>query len=128
MPTKSSLAQQCAALATKIHKIKEPLVVDHTEALDPKSGSPIHRFKVVSSASANGPAHVVILNQHGEPLEVTHTLDALFDHNVLSTGSASGQPVAPITIQPDTNILTLNPGQTMDETITVTIPKNAGSA
>src|SRR5437660_1311552 len=116
MPIKS-LAEQGAALAAKIHKIKEPLVVDHAEALDPKSGTPIHRYTVVSSADANGQAHAVILTEHGEPLEVTHTLDALFDHNVL-TGAAGGLPAAPITIQPDTNILTLNPGQTIDETIT----------
>jgi hypothetical protein len=33
---------------------------------------------------------------------------------------------AAVTIQPDTNILTLNPGDTFQETITVTIPKNGG--
>ncbi|MUI15039.1 hypothetical protein GJV26_21595 [Massilia dura] len=34
---------------------------------------------------------------------------------------------APVTIAPDTNTLTLNPGDTFDETITVTVPKNPGS-
>jgi len=57
---------------------------------------------------------------------VTPALPQLFDHTVLTTAGGLGR--VPITIQPDTNVFTLNPGQTLDETITVTIPKNAGPA
>jgi hypothetical protein len=126
MPTKS-LAEQAAALAARIYKLREPLVVHRAEALDPKSGQPIHLFGVVSAANANGPARGVILNDHGEVLEATYALESLFDHTVLTAATMSGS-AAPITIQPATNTLTLNLGDTIDETITVTIPKNAGPA
>jgi hypothetical protein len=129
---KKSLDEQAAALAAKSHKLKEPLVVDRAEALDPKLGKPIYRFKVVSATNANGPAYAVIANERGEPVKATGRLESLFDHTILTTDdTAAGRPVAaaaPITIQPDTNILTLNQGDTVDETITVTIPKSAGVA
>ena len=103
-----SLAGHAAELATKTHKIQKPLVLDCAEALHPKSGKPVYR---------------------GEALEATHELAALFDRHVLSTaGAATTLAAGPVTIQPDTNVLTLNPGDTFDETITVTIPKNAGPA
>jgi hypothetical protein len=124
---KKSLAEQAAALAAKTHKIKEPLVVDRTEARAPKSGMPLHLFRVVSSANANGPAYTVILNDRGEAAEVSREMEALFDRTVLTT--AGPIPASPsITIQPDANALTLNPDDTIDETITVTVPKNAGPA
>ena len=63
---KKSLDEQAAALAAKSHKLKEPLVVDRAEALDPKLGKPIYRFKVVSATNANGPAYAVIANERGE--------------------------------------------------------------
>ena len=126
---KKSLAEKAAALAAKTHKSKEPLVVDRADALDPKSGKLIHLFRVVAAAEGNKPAHTVILDDSGEPLEVKDTLESLFDRTVVSTGPIAGRGVTParITIQPDSNILTLNPGETIDETIMVTIPKNAGS-
>ena len=129
MPIKS-LAEQAAALAAKTHKLKEPQVVHRDEALDPKSGKPIHLFRVVGAAKGNEPAHAVILDHSGKPLKATDALESLFDRTVPGTGPAGGAAPAPapITIQPDSNILTLNPGDTIDETITVTIPKNAGPA
>jgi hypothetical protein len=127
MPTKP-LAHHAAALAAKSYSIKEPLVVDHAEALDPESKHPVHRFKVVDKAHANGPAFSVLLKADGEPVEASDTLEALFERPILSTGGAPGSISAPVTIQPDTNVLTRNPGDTIDETITVTIPKNAGPA
>ncbi len=128
---KKSLAEKAARLAAKTHKLKDALVVDRAEAIDPKSGKPIHLFKVVSSAKANGPTYAVILNDRGRALKATRTLESLFDRRVLKTGTVGGRgpAAAPvITIQPDTNTFTLNPGETIDETITVTIPKNAGPA
>ena len=121
------LAEQAAALAAKAHKLKQPLVVDRAEARDPKSGKPLYLFRVAGSADANGPAYAVILNERGEALEASREMEALFDRTVLT--AAGPRPALPsITIQPDTNTLTLNPGDAVDETITVTVPKNGGSA
>jgi len=127
MSTKS-IVEQAAALAAKVHKLKTPLIVDRAEGRDPKSGKPIYRVTVVSAESPNGPAYVVTVDDKSEPLPNTATLEQMFDQTVVSTAAAAGLGTAPVTIQPDTNILTLNPGDTIDETITVTIPKNAGSA
>src|SRR5262249_3172442 len=82
--------------------------------------------RVVSAANANGPTRSVILNDKGEAVETTAALELLFDHTVLMTGVGAGPGAAPITISPDTNVLTLNPGDSIDETITVTIPKSGG--
>src|SRR6266852_1351632 len=119
-----SLAEKAAALAAKRHAIREPRVIDCAEALDPRSGKPIYRFKVVSALNANGRAHAVILNEQGEALETMPALEQLFDRTVLTTAGASG--AALITIEPDSNVLTLNPRQVIDETLTLTIPKKAG--
>ena len=121
----SHLREKVKALARK-HHIKDSLVIDCTEARHPESGKPIHRFKVVPEAHGNGPALVLYLNEHGEEVEVSDVLRGVFDKHLL--GVTGGPAVSPITIQPNTNVLTLNPGQTLDETITVTIPKSAGSA
>ena len=64
--TRRSLAEKAAELAAKTHKLEEPRVVDRAEVLDPKTGTPLYLFRVVNSASANKPAHAVILNERGE--------------------------------------------------------------
>jgi hypothetical protein len=119
------------ALATKTYRLKEPLVVDRVEARDPESGMPLYLFRVVSSTNANGPTSLVVLNERGEAVEASHTMEALFDRTILTmagAGSGPGRALPAITIQPDTNTLAVNPGDTIDETLTVTIPKNAGPA
>jgi hypothetical protein len=127
MPRKS-LADQAAAMAARAHGLSEPLVVDRQEARDPTSGEPVYRFSVVSAANANGPAHQIVVNARGRAVPSTPELAAQFEHTVLATGAISGPVGSAIVISPDTNVLTLNPGDTIDETITVTIPKNAGPA
>src|SRR5712691_12956826 len=127
MPASSCVAR-AAALVARTHNFEEPLVVDQAEALDPVAGRPVYLFKVVRSGNANGPAHTVILDERGEEVEATRNLESLFSRTVLTAAGTPGPVAAPVTIQPDTNVLTLNPGDTVDETITVTIPKNAGAA
>jgi hypothetical protein len=123
-----SLADQAAQMAARIHKIHEPAVLDCAEARHPESGKPVHRFKVASAANANGPACMVFLDDSGEAIEVTDQLAVLFDRPVVTVDGAPASISAPVTIQPVTNTLTLNPGDAFLETITVTIPKNAGPA
>lgn len=122
----SNLREKAASSAAKKHHIKDPHVIDSREACDPKTGKPVHRFKVVPAAHANGPAISLFLNEHGEETAVSDALTGLFNPQVL--GVTAGPLSAPVTINPSTNVLTLNPGQILDETITVTIPKNSASA
>src|SRR5215831_9189766 len=122
----SNLREKAAALAAKKYRIKDPLVIASAEAGDAQSGKPVHRFKVVAAADANGPALSLFLNERGEEVEASDALRRLFDRNILGVAGAAAPPA--VTIQPNTNVLTLSPGQTVDETITVTIPKNAGPA
>ena len=83
---KKSLSEQAAAHVAKTHKLEEPLIVDQAEALDPKSKKPIYLFRVVGAEKGNEPAHAVILDDSGKPLEATDALVSLFDRTVLSTG------------------------------------------
>lgn len=122
----SSMAEKAAAAAARKYHIKDPLVIDSAEARDPETGETVRRFQVVPAAHANGPALSLFLSERGEEAEASDARRRLFDRNIL--GVTGAPPPAGITIQPETNVLTLNPGQTLDETITVTIPKNAGPA
>jgi len=128
--SKKSLVEEAAALAAKVHKIKNPLIVHADQATDPESGKQVRLFRVVAAEKANEPAQTILLDDAGKPLELQPRLEALFDRADVNVRPVAGpgSAAAPITIQPDTNVLTLNAGQTFDETIIVTIPKNAGAA
>jgi len=121
----SNLREKAAALAKK-HSIQDPLVIDSAEAHDPESAKPIYRFRVVSAANGNGPAFSLYLDERGQEAEASDALRRVFDRHVL--GVTVVPDAAPVKIQPNTNVLTLNSGETLDETIGVTIPKNAGTA
>ena len=124
MPIKSH-AEKAAAHAAKKHRLHEPLVVDMAEARHPETGKPIYRFKVVDADKGNGPACTVLIDDHGHVLEPSLALERGFARPVLGTPAIPA--MAPITIAPDTNVLVLDHGATFDETLTVTIPKNAGA-
>jgi hypothetical protein len=128
--SKKSLPKEAAEHAAKVHKIKDPVIVHADQATDPESGKQVRLFRVVAAEKGNEPAKTVIMDDSGKPLELNPRLTALFDRTDVIVRPVGGPlpPVSPITIQPDTNVLTLNPGQTFDETITVTIPKKAGTA
>lgn len=138
MPEKSkssarkSLPERAVARLARTNKLKAPLLVGHSEATRPETGEPIHQFIAVSSADANGPAYRIITDQQGRTLSDKPELDALFDlaEGVADPIGVEGSLPAragAVTIDPAQNILTLNPGDTFEETITVTIPKNTAA-
>jgi len=126
----ASLAERGIALLGEAHKLKNPVLVDRAQAVHPTTRKRVHEFTAVSAANANGPSYKIILDDEGGRVERTPDLDALFDR-----AAAVGRPVeirpgirpavAGVTIQPTTNVLTLDPGDSFTETITVTIPKNS---
>src|SRR5690349_19247178 len=101
--TNETLANRAAAIAATRHKIKAALVVDHIEVLHPKSGRKLHRFRVVSTAHANGPAHDVTLDDHGEPVEIESAHSSLFNRHDVTLAAGAIPPLAPVTIAPNTN-------------------------
>lgn len=106
----------------------DALQITHTAQLtDPTSGAPLHEFAAVAAAEPNGPSWRVVLDDDGTERSLPAQLDPLV---IASHPVHVNRPEAapPITIQPDSNVLTLNPGQTFDETITVTVPKNAAAS
>ena len=122
----NSLAERAIALLQKTRKVRDLVLVHTGDAADPATGDIVHEFVAVSKADPNGPSHRVVLGADGSPREHMPGPDPLTlassPVHVPATALA-----APVTVQPDTNVLTLNPGETLDETITVTIPKNAGT-
>src|SRR5262245_48546082 len=121
------LAELAAAAVAKAHKIKDALVVDHADAHEQGTGRRIHRYRVVSAARGNEAAHEVFLADDGEPLSGASAAH-LFETAAAAPTVAAPLPSAPITINPTVNLLTLNPGDTLHETVTVTVPKNGGVA
>jgi hypothetical protein len=127
MPT-SALIEKALALAARTHKLKKPLLVDSADVRDPETGRALSWFRIVDAPVPNEACHTVLLDERGEAVRSTPALEKLFDRTVLGAGPVGGPSAAPVTIQPEANVLTLNPGDTLEETITVTIPKNAGPA
>lgn len=126
------LPERAAARLAKKHKLKSPLLVEDSTAKHPETGAPIHRFVAVSAADANGPSYGLITDKKGTTLRETPALAAAFDltagiDDPVATDPTIVAPVGTVTIDPDENILTLNPGDSFEETITVTIPKSAGA-
>jgi len=121
-----SLAEHALALLQKTRKLRDLVLVHAAEAADPATGDIVHEFVAVSKADPNGPSYRVILSADGSPRKHMPGPDSL----TLASSPVrvhAGALAVPATIQPDTNVLTLNPGDTLDETLTVTIPKNAGT-
>lgn len=121
-----SYADKAAAIAAQLYRLDAPLTVDSMQLPEPASGAPLYRFTVVDAADANGRAYTVLLDQHGAALEATPALRRVFERERALLHTADAVALGPVLIQPASNVLTLNPGQVVDETITVTIPKNAG--
>ncbi|MFN7923888.1 MAG: hypothetical protein U0Q16_27550 [Bryobacteraceae bacterium] len=119
-------AEQAISAVSKANKIKDAIVVDSAVAHHPETGKAIHRYRVVSAAKANDSAFDVFYAENGEAL-AAESVAALFAPPV-AAAAVTALPAAPVTIDPNVNILTLNPGETFHETITVTIPKNSAAA
>ena len=114
-----SLAHKATEIAVRTHRLEKPIVIDREELKHPRTNEKVYRYRIVSAKHGNGPSVTVFLDEHGSAVDpVTKPADLSFLAKPLISGP---------TISPDTNVLTLNPGGTFDETITVTIPAHAGA-
>ena len=123
-----SLATRALALLQKTHKLRDLALVHAGVVLDTKTGEQIHEFIAVAPDDPNGPSFRAVMAADGSPRDHLPAPAAPVSAALAAvTSPLSVSPRAAITIQPDTNVLTLNPGDTLDETLTVTVPKNAAS-
>lgn len=129
-PSKESLAA-VARLAERKVKGDGATLARSTRSTVTEDGRVLHRFITFDRADPNGARHVAIVDDHGKEVSA----DTLSDKVKTSLGEAVVgkpvvRPVAPpgagATIDPTSNDLVLELGDTEDEVVTVTIPPNAG--
>ena len=122
METKSASSAALAWAASE-RGIKDAIVVDTVRAAEAPGGARLQRLLLASAADANGATCAVIVSDDGRVLEDTAARAALFA-NAAPQVPATAMPVdvPPITITPATNDLVLREGETLDETLTVTVP------
>lgn len=121
------IIDQAAQRAARRLDIKNPHVIDRMQATDPTYGS-VHRLSVIDPVHANTIVHHLYFDDQGKVLTPTPALALLFDQKAAAAAPLARTPalgLAPITIDPSVNVLTLGEGDSFSETITVTIPKSA---
>lgn len=111
--------------AAQVHKVSDAAVIDIAQAAQPGAGS-IWRLRMVSAGDPNGATLEVLIDERGRTIDATPERAAQF---ALVPATVVRSPLAaverpPITISPDTNTLVLEYGDTLDEILTVTVPKN----
>jgi hypothetical protein len=121
--TSDTLSQRALALLRKDHKHEDLVLVHAGEVLDPASGETLHEFRAVAAAAPNGPSWHLLLGADGSPRDALPGRDALS----LASAPVIAHAGPPVTITPASNVLTLDPGQTFDETLTVTVPASAAT-
>ena len=126
--TRSSPIESALAWAAKAHKLQDALVLDQARLDDPATGQTRHWFRVAGAAEPNGLSYEVIVDAEGRATAGSRPDEVTAGHEHPPAGAAAPAPAAAITISPDTNTLVLNPTDTLDETLTVTVPKSAGVA
>jgi hypothetical protein len=122
MGTNPALSAALAWAASE-HGINDAIVVDTAHATEAPGGERLQRLLLASAADANGATFAVLVGDDGRVLEDTAARAALFAGaapQMLET--AMPVDVPPITITPATNDLVLHEGETLDETLTVTVP------
>jgi hypothetical protein len=122
METNASLSAAQAWAASE-HGMQDAVVVDTARATDPASGRRLQRLRLASASDPNGASVAVVLGEDGRVLE-DGAAHALLFAGAAPHVLAMPMPVdaPPITISPATNDLVLHEGETLDETLTVTVP------
>jgi len=122
-----SLAERILQLLAREHDVRNLLLVEQTEAEHSQTGQRIWRIVAVAVDDANGTRYSVVVDDNGNPLEVTPELESLFGptHDArkpIPAPRATTTSRSSVTIAPADNALTLNLGETLHETLKVTVP------
>ncbi|HET8796270.1 MAG TPA: vWA domain-containing protein, partial [Thermoanaerobaculia bacterium] len=102
------------------------MIVDQRDVDLPGSGERIELVRAASSDDPNGPQFTVAFDAAGGEIEATR-LEAI-GRVAFESGATAPVVAAPaaVTINPTTNAFTLEDGETVSESIIVTIPANSG--
>ena len=130
----SKKAHEAAAkLAEKKVKGDGASMARSTRSAVAEDGRVLHRFITFDRADPNGPRHVAIVDDDGKEVsadKLSDSVKAALGEPVIGTPVV--RPIAPpgagATIDPTSNDLVLELGDTEEEIVTVTIPPNAGVA
>lgn len=125
-----SLDHLALELARKKYGLEDAFVVESLQGVLRTTKQTVNQFRVASFSNANGPHHVMVLDEHGREVKLDKSRkgdDVDFPSATvpLEPGASGAKPAAAISIDPAENHLVLNKGDTLDETITVTIPPKA---
>lgn len=132
---RQSAIDAARAWVAKAHGWRDALVLDQAPVADTGGGPPARWFRLASAAEPNAASHEVIVDAEGrasagprpsEPMPADHAHPAPAPAPMPAPMPAP--QAAAITIAPDSNTLVLEPADTLDETLVVTVPKSAGVA
>jgi hypothetical protein len=128
-----SLEARALKIIAEREKVTNLSIARSAEDTVPSTGTKLYMFSAIRKDEPNSPPYTVVLDESGEVVDPESlgkregvTLFArgvpLDVEKVLPLAS----PAASITISPTDNDLTLNAGDSLDEVVTVTVPKDTG--
>jgi hypothetical protein len=127
-----SIAARALRLIARRYKIKQPMLLDRAEARLRSTNKPIYQFRAAAEKDPNGPQFSVVLDEDGKEVDLDEARERdgtdYFARPALSVDVGKLKRVAPaasVQINPSTNDLVLNQGDTLTEKIVVTVPANA---
>lgn len=126
MPTLETIRKAALETVSSRYKIKSAVVRGMEEDKVLSTGRKLYRFHIASQAKPNDAAHTVVFDDASEEVNLAE-LDAREGKAHFVAGPVKGTPLAAATIDPDVNVLTLTPGDTFTEVITVKIPKSGAA-
>jgi hypothetical protein len=129
-----SMQARALQLIAERHKVENPIIVHTAEDVVPSTGTTLFKFQAVQKGVPNGPQYAVVLDATGAVVDLARLRaregkqffapkEVTVDVKAMGPVAA---PAASISIDPTTNDLTLNPGDTASEVVTVTVPSDAG--
>jgi hypothetical protein len=129
-PSKQVIAA-VAKLAERTVKGDSATIARSTRSTVGEDGRVLHRFVTFNRADPNGPRHVAIMDDTGKEVDAASLSSAVKSAlGEAVVGVSVGRPVAPAgigaSVDPTSNDLVLELGDTETEIVTVTIPPNAG--
>lgn len=127
-----SLKENALKIIALRDKVKNLMIVNSTKDVVPSTGLFIFRFYAVRKKHPNGPHYNAVLDDTGKVVDYKALSKRegkeFFQPALLDAHTYAVSPIpstgGPITIDPSSNDLSLDHGDTLKETITVEVPRN----